>query len=339
MNRTCRGFTLIELLVVIAIIAILVALLLPAVQQVREAARKSQCQDHLHNLAIAVMSYEGAFRSLPPGVVPEHTYTTDINGAGSGTPPFGASVNKPNWVWGALLLKFIEQGPAYERLGVGSRRAGQAIDDWTNTSNIFTTPIDLFRCPSDTGPDVNTNGRRVEGFTGTTLRGTALANYVGMNRGHQRKAADGYEIYHGKDRSWADGGIFIHGIDVKLRDVTDGTSNTIVIGERADSYRVGATVVAARAANVFVTSSRTTNIQDCAGDGDCATDAFGALGFYGPNGATNNGHAQAGISSLHPGGAQLALLDGKVTFLSENADREVCSRLAVRHDGQSVRAP
>lgn len=333
-----RGFTLIELLVVIAIIAILVALLLPAVQQVREAARKSQCQDHLHNLAIGAMNYESSFKCLPLGVTPDHTYTTDIGGV-LGTPPWGAAVNKPNWVWGAHILKFIEQGPAYDRLGVGTRRAGEAIDDWANTQQAFETPIDVFLCPSDPAPQINTDGRRVEGFTGTTLRGTATANYVGISRGNQRKAADGYEIYHGKDKQWADGGVFLHGIDVKIRDVTDGTSNTLCFGERTYSHRVGNTVVSSRAANIFVTSSRTTNIQDCSGDGDCATDAFGTIGFYGPNGATDNNHARCGLSSQHAGGAQSALLDGKVTFISENVDREVASRLCVRHDGQPVRVP
>ncbi|MFV0442268.1 MAG: type II secretion system protein, partial [Planctomycetaceae bacterium] len=91
-----RGFTLIELLVVIAIIAILVALLLPAVQQVREAARKSQCQDHFHNLVIAMHSYEGTFKGLPLAVAANNT-------------GHGPSV----WVH---VLPFIEQKPLYDRI-------------------------------------------------------------------------------------------------------------------------------------------------------------------------------------------------------------------------------
>ena len=84
------GFTLIELLVVIAIIAILVALLLPAVQQVREAARKSQCQDHLHNLVIGIHNYESSFKVLPPAMIADHHNYKNADVMGTNNAHYGA---------------------------------------------------------------------------------------------------------------------------------------------------------------------------------------------------------------------------------------------------------
>jgi prepilin-type N-terminal cleavage/methylation domain-containing protein len=343
MSLRRRGFTLIELLVVIAIIAILVAMLLPAVQQVREAARKSQCQDHLHNLGIAMHSYEGNFKMLPPGMIPEHSWTTGM------APPYAADQNMANWTWGAMILPFVEQKPAYDRLGVSTRRASVAVDDWNNTRAVFETPVDLFRCPSDAAPDLNTNGRRVRGETDGTLRGTALANYVGVNRGHRpatNPGDQGYEIVHSRDVIDPRTGSFLLGSGVRFQMISDGTSNTLWIGERI--YRIGDRVGTwdPRAGNVFVSTGRGSDIFDCAGDGDCATDALGALGFHGPNqsllnadGSKNDGRGQCGFSSLHPGGAQFVLGDGKVTFLSENIDLFVASYLALKADGQPVRVP
>src|SRR5262249_25969882 len=100
-----RAFTLIELLVVIAIIAILIALLVPAVQKVREAAAKTQCLNHLHQLAVGIHNYHDAKKSLPPSRISRDAYAT----------------------WPVLIMPFIEQGPAYNlwniQLGNGSQSA------------------------------------------------------------------------------------------------------------------------------------------------------------------------------------------------------------------------
>jgi prepilin-type N-terminal cleavage/methylation domain-containing protein len=107
-----RGFTLIELLVVIAIIAILIALLLPAVQQAREAARRTQCKNNLHQIGIALHNYHDAFRILPPGQVTSvHWLQTDST----------------MWGWAAMLLPYLDQSPMYNLLTPGDITLGAAL--------------------------------------------------------------------------------------------------------------------------------------------------------------------------------------------------------------------
>jgi hypothetical protein len=122
--RSRGGFTLIE----------------SAVQQVREAARKSQCQDHLHNIAIALMDYEVSFKRLPMAAIADYYRH---RGSGGDTDGFyGNDEQKANWTWGALILPFIEQKPAYDRLQVGGLRAAQAIDNWSQTQQVFVPDAD-----------------------------------------------------------------------------------------------------------------------------------------------------------------------------------------------------
>ena len=132
-----RGFTLIELLVVIGIIAILIALLLPAVQQAREAARRTQCQSRLKQLALALHNYMDVHGSLPSGTI-AHANSNDENVE-------GLVVIDRAWAWGSRILPFIEQQGLYDEIG------DQSLDRFTH--NLV--PLPMFLCPSDDAPKLN----------------------------------------------------------------------------------------------------------------------------------------------------------------------------------------
>ncbi|MCP4508676.1 MAG: DUF1559 domain-containing protein, partial [Fuerstiella sp.] len=196
-----HGFTLIELLVVIAIIAILIALLLPAVQQAREAARRTQCNNNLKQIGLALHNYHDVHKTFPPGWVDQ---------------TFGTS---SNWGWAVYLLPQIEQANLYGRLQVGNPHSlGIALDD-PQKLKLMQTPITAFRCPSDTAPEINdrhtlVSDRQLE-------ISVATSNLVAAAGGGDWTVAGKLTGSFGKNSR------------VNLRDITDGSSNTIVVGERA----------------------------------------------------------------------------------------------------------
>ena len=135
MVRSRRSaFTLIELLVVIAIIAILIALLVPAVQKVREAAQRTQCQNNLHQLTLALHNYAGAHGAFPPA--------------------YKAPNFDPGWSWGTIVLPFAEQAQLHKAMNVDTVKFGGGANPAMPTA-LQQSTLSLFRCPSDTGPPLN----------------------------------------------------------------------------------------------------------------------------------------------------------------------------------------
>lgn len=291
-NRIRQGFTLIELLVVIAIIAILVSLLLPAVQQAREAARRTQCKNNIKQLGLALHNYHDTFKSFPPGWVDQNQSTA------------------ANWAWSIYLFPNIEQGNLYQLLEVGDVQLGQALDD-PNKLRLMTTPLQAFRCPSDTAPDIN-NRKLLLSELGNLQR-TAVSSYMAANGGG--------DWTYDQDVD----GSFARNSRVRIRDFQDGTSNTIMIGERAWELQVP--------------NSTTGNDQCNAGNvyGVSADPAIGihlqrmvmAKGLFGMNQTGPDLTVSPVIpicarsfSSRHAGGAQFLLGDGGVRFVSENIQRD-----------------
>ena len=134
-----RGFTLIELLVVIAIIAILIALLVPAVQKVREAAARTQCANNLKQIGLACHAYHDTFLVLPQG------YVVNAN-----------NQPVPGWGWCVLILPYLDQLPLYEQLSPDLKTPGGPTFPATN-SPLYQMPLTIFTCPSDPGPSVVEN--------------------------------------------------------------------------------------------------------------------------------------------------------------------------------------
>ena len=143
--RIRRGFTLIELLVVISIIAVLIALLLPAVQQAREAARRSQCKNNIKQMGLAFHNYHDVFNTFPPAWI-----------SGSATGPTNGSTTETGcWGWGAMLLPHLDQAPLYNVVQPGPLTLSQNLAAGGAQAAALKTPLAAFRCASDVGPGVN----------------------------------------------------------------------------------------------------------------------------------------------------------------------------------------
>ncbi|ADB15017.1 protein of unknown function DUF1559 [Pirellula staleyi DSM 6068] len=205
--RWRRGFTLVELLVVIAIIGVLVALLLPAVQAAREAARRSQCNNNLKQIGIAFHNYHDTHGVLPPGAIHSNVNVSAVARAG--------------WGWGTFILPFIEQSALYEKLQVSSRELHQVMNN-TTLRPITQTKIPGYRCPSGVSPDLN--DQRL--FTNYDNTAAATSNYVGVSGTRWGGAEDW--VVNGQD---AFGALWVSS-RIRLADFTDGTSNTFLVGER-----------------------------------------------------------------------------------------------------------
>lgn len=260
-QKNRRGFTLIELLVVIAIIAILIGLLLPAVQKIREAANRMSCSNKLKQMGLAFHNHNDTVGNLPPGYV---------------THPTAAVVN-PGWAWGTVILPFIEQDNAFNSLAPDL--TGVIAAPAASANPILTRNMPAYRCPSDTGTEIN-----------TVLGGYGRSNYV-INRELVGPDAAGRPT------------------SAKVQTIPDGSSNTIMIGER-DSQRNVAALWPVRGTSTSATfegrPGRGINIVypgalPPTGFGDCLRLAF---------------------SSLHSGGANFCLADGSVRFIRQTIDSD-----------------
>jgi prepilin-type processing-associated H-X9-DG protein len=264
---------------VIAIIAILISLLLPAVQQAREAARRTQCKNNLKQLGLAVHNYHDTFSCFPPQMLNVNTN------------------NNRRWGWGTSILPFVEQTALYEALNPNGNVIPHADVDY-NGAALLRQPVSVYLCPSDGGDP--TNQFHPSRNNSTSTNWYAKSNYV-CNQQLMRY------------RTGFNGPCF------KIRDATDGTTNTLMIGERrldpnpAARYVGGIIWGTAQgtgdSANTFHASHPINTPRDCITEGDCND-------YDADAGDTTRTRFQ--ISSVHSGGAQFALADGSVHFISEN---------------------
>ncbi|MBC8115583.1 MAG: DUF1559 domain-containing protein [Candidatus Saccharimonas sp.] len=311
MNRSRRGFTLIELLVVIAIIAVLIALLLPAVQQAREAARRTQCKNHLKQIGLALHNYHDTFSIFCPGVVHQ-------TGAGITTGFFN------NWGWSIFIAPYLDQGSMYASLEVGTVNMTQALSD-PNKRNAILKSVPTFRCPSDTGPQRNTtipfSTNYTDPATGTSTVNMPTSNYVANNGSYSFRNALGDPRVSTNYNNGFFGGCSGPGATSppvgpgirRMSDILDGTSNAIAIGERCWDMKG----VDYRAACLWGQrgSSEAAGAED---QGMVNQFAAGWRPMNAPKEPGANPTHRRGYSSQHTGGVHFLLGDGAVRFISEN---------------------
>jgi prepilin-type N-terminal cleavage/methylation domain-containing protein/prepilin-type processing-associated H-X9-DG protein len=276
--RRRPGFTLIELLVVIAIIAILIGLLVPAVQKVREAAARSQCQNNLKQIGLALHNYHGVYKKFPPGWV------------GNGAAPNLA------YGWPTLILPYIEQTNLYNRINPISRSLGTVF---TADLGALQVVVPTFLCPSDpngTQGDLNDNRPFTKAVPGQTVY-IAKSNYPGNGGDTSNNLGCGP-------------GVFAQDSKTRITDITDGSSNTLLVGERDSGDILNGTVRGRYAALIAgMSTAEATNEQ---------TNALVGWTYFQPMTGTNGTLTTPAscFGSAHTGGMNFLLCDGSVRFVS-----------------------
>ncbi|APZ96113.1 DUF1559 domain-containing protein [Fuerstiella marisgermanici] len=347
-----RAFTLIELLVVIAIIAILISLLLPAVQQAREAARRTQCKNNLKQLGLALHNYHDVHRRLPAGYF---SYPTS-NGAAPAWAQLDPNTwdGAPGWSWGAMLLPFLDQGNITNSVDFDR-------PVWTTQHrDVLSTKLPVFLCPTSSGGD---DAFTVQGADGSPRLINGQPVVVG--RSH-------YVASHGQESCWGECGSATTGIvfsniytsatrtvaingdagrvadgpfyrnsGTRFRDVTDGLTNTVFLGEHSSKLSDKTWVGVVPGASTPPRFRSPENGPDAA--------ATMVLVHAGPSGGELD---ITGFPIIHPvnfptfhvgqmysehmGGGHVSLGDGSVRFISENIDLLLWAELSSMNEGEVI---
>ena len=285
-----NAFTLVELLVVIAIIGVLVALLLPAVQQAREAARRMQCSNNMKQIGLALHNYHDTYQRLPYG-----------------------SHHQNRWGWQPRVLAFLEQRNAFEKLDFN-------VASWQGTNiDIIRAKYPAFLCPSDPTSD---RMLEEESFAGPTWV-ISQSDYAACIGDYQNSTGVGQTPAYGNvggTTTEVRGMIGRWGWAAKFRDVTDGLSNTICVGECIGSFCITQNF----GTQCFATTAHPINYLN--------KSLFDTI----PTQSNPRWDESIGFRSYHPGGAMFQMGDGSVRFLAEMIDGATYRGLASRVGGEIV---
>lgn len=315
-----RGFTLIELLVVIAIIGVLVGLLLPAVQQAREAARRSQCINHLKQLGLALHNYHDAYRVFPAA------YLADTVTAARDP----ATFDGPNgFAWGTMLLPALDQAPLYNQFDT-ARPCWDAVN-----ANPARTRLAVFICPTATRSEGLT---QVRNGAGTTLAQFARSTYV-VNAGQEEPWG-----FTQTDLSNRADGPFFRNSRTRTADVVDGLSNTVFVGEHSSILSSKTWVGVVPGAEVCTNDPARFPITQCdraatlvnVHSGPASGEIDPVTGFapvHPPNSPLCH---VCQMYAEHAGGANVLLGDGSVRFISQFVHQPTWAALSSIRQGEVV---
>ena len=298
----CRkAFTLVELLVVIAIIGILIALLLPAVQAAREAARRMSCTNNMKQIGLGLHMYHDTFHTLPAG-------WRGFDPANGQPHWFGL----PGWAWSASILPYMEQTAIHDSLIHFNHPITDPVNDEARVAEI---PI--FRCPTDIGEttfDLPGGGPSVGGGVTFPIE-IATGNYIGAFG-----TIDFHDVCDPSSPNFngcEGNGTFFLNRQVRFADIRDGLSNTLVVGERSSKL--------APSTWVGVVTGGEHGVARVAG-----------VASYPPNSEDTPAHYFHNFSSFHPSGTNFLLGDGSVKLIAETIAEETFHALTTRNAGDIV---
>ena len=328
------AFTLVELLVVIAIIGILIALLLPAVQQAREAARRSQCSNNLKQVGVALHNYHDVNKAFPAGGY----IADDLSKLDPGFNIWSWDTRRGSML--VRLLPFAEEQPFYDMWDFSELNT-----DWQQgPDNVYHHQriIDTYVCPSDNNNELLGSGndaRTISNYAAS--QGPSwLSNNPGSNcseRDYYHTTFNAYQANTNKYRfdnghgSYPPAGPFgRQGMwHSRMSDITDGLSNTLFVGEarRDCSAHIQSGWTRSNQLNGLLTTLVPINYDSC------------QPGAPNPCNRPDNWCMEWGLKSRHPGGAQGVLGDGSVHFFAETIDHQMFQWIGDREDGQPVQIP
>jgi prepilin-type N-terminal cleavage/methylation domain-containing protein/prepilin-type processing-associated H-X9-DG protein len=333
--RHGSGFTLVELLVVIAIIGILVALLLPAIQAAREAARRAQCGTNLKQIGLGMHNHHGVYNRLPVG------------SASAPNALVGGFYNVNAANWRVFLFPYIELDAVFSQLDLsGQRYLSGHTGNYANGPNamLLGFVVGTYHCPSNpTGATANPGPYPPS--TSQTMDnqgGTMLIDYVGIAGASPDPAGRTTCFYQGSYGVVGNNGTLLNNETIRFADITDGTSSTLMIAEQ--SGLVTNLNISANYGGGWIGCRYQQSVTQMTP----ASQAYFSTGLttvvYQINSQTKTTNssdashmANTILNSMHPGGINILFADGGVRFLADSVQHAIVLQLAARNDGFAAR--